>query len=167
MIQKQTQSKENVVDLHLILEASESAWSRGPRGCTSWTRSGGYEEVLQAFKRSSTAQITPRTKVFAKILIDDIYMSCLVDFSAILKIAEIAQSSSKDKAVIVLYMGTAHTKAVTDSFVRHMGFRENGLMGKIETNEQITVTQVTWNFSELLPSKIVSVLIATIYKSIL
>jgi hypothetical protein len=48
-----------------------------------------------------------------------------------------------------------------------MGFRENGLMGKIETNEQITVTQVTWNFSELLPSKIVSVLIATIYKSIL
>jgi hypothetical protein len=61
-------------------------------------------------------------------------MSCLVDFSAILKIAEIAQSSSKDKAVIVLYMGTAHTKAVTDSFVRRMGFRENAFMGKIETN---------------------------------
>jgi hypothetical protein len=116
----------------------------------------GFEEILQAFKSSPNEQITPRTEVFAKILID-IYMSCLVDFSTVLKIAEIAKGSSEDKVVIVLYMGTAHTKAVSDFFVQRMGFRKNAFVGKVDWEEnechKLQLPKSLWNFSELFPSK--------------
>lgn len=116
-----------------------------------------FEEILQAFQKSPSEQITPRTEVFAKILID-IYMSCLVDFATVLKIAEIAQSSlSKEKTVIVVYMGTAHTKAVSEFFVQHMGFRKKMFVGKVDWDEnechKLQLPKSLWHFAELFSSQ--------------
>jgi hypothetical protein len=59
--------------------------------------------------------------------------------------------------VIVLYMGTAHTKAVSDFFVQRMGFRKNAFVGKVDWEEnechKLQLPKSLWNFSELFPSK--------------
>jgi len=113
----------------------------------------GFEEILQAFSTGpSNEKITDRSEVLAKILID-IYMSCLVDFSTILKVVDIASSSSKSKVVIVLYMGTAHTRAVSDFFLNRMSFRRKAFIGKFDWDDDecrsLRLPGALWNFNDL------------------
>eukprot|EP00980_Cylindrotheca_fusiformis_P009474 scaffold2070_cov105-Cylindrotheca_fusiformis.AAC.5 len=113
----------------------------------------GFEEILQNFETPLKEQrITPRTEIFAKIIID-VYMARLVDFATVLKIAEIVKESKEDKTVIVLYMGMAHTKAVSEFFVQHMSFRKLAFVGKVDWDEdechKLELPKSLWDFSEL------------------
>jgi hypothetical protein len=118
----------------------------------------GMEQILQSFD-GEEQRISPQSEVFAKILID-IYMSCLLDFSTIVKIGEImhcyqTESSSSNNKVIVLYMGTAHIKAVSDFFVHNGGFKKKCFIGKYDYNEKesrrLELPSYLWDFSELFP----------------
>jgi hypothetical protein len=93
----------------------------------------GFDDILECFQDPSPI-ITSRVEVMAKILID-IWMSCLVDFSTVLKIADVISQTKKDKVMIVCYMGSAHTKAVADFYVRHLGFEKKAFLGKVDWEE--------------------------------
>jgi hypothetical protein len=110
------------------------------------------EHILQSFSSDGEERVSPQSEVFAKILID-IYMSCLLDFAIVLKVAEIIQSSNKDKVVIVLYTGTAHMKAVADFFIHRGGFRRKCFVGKIDWDDsecrKLQLPSYLWDFSQL------------------
>ena len=79
--------------------------------------------------------VTPRVEVLAKILLD-IWMSCLVDFTTILKITELISSqSSRKKVLITAYMGSAHTRALTEFFSTKLGFKKKSFVGKTVWDE--------------------------------
>ena len=80
-------------------------------------------------------------------------MSFLVDFATMLKITEIVNVSSKANIVVVLYMGTAHTKAVSTFFVQRVGFKKTDSVGKVDYDEgecrALKLPNSLWNFDEL------------------
>lgn len=112
------------------------------------------------------SSISPKVEVMAKILID-IWMSCLVDFSTILKIGELLQlhqsssysnknknnKSKKKKIVIVCYMGTAHIKMLSEFFIQRMRFQRKQFIGKYDWDEQecrtLTLPPSFWNCNQL------------------
>lgn len=113
----------------------------------------GFAEMIRQF---SPNRIDPKAEVLAKILID-IYTSCLLDIAVALKVAEIAKDSDKKKIVIVLYMGSAHTKEVSQFFVDKFGFKKKAFIGKMEyeedDNHKLQLPSSLWNPSELFATK--------------
>ena len=135
----------------------------------------GFDEILKSFdgnddeshgsdeKKVVVTSINPRTEVMAKILID-IWMSHLVDFCTVLKIAEIVAASTtssrkkkektkeKKKIVVVCYMGTAHTKAVAEFYKTCMGFKTKAFIGKTDYDDNesrcLTLPKSLWKFSD-------------------
>ena len=112
----------------------------------------GFDEIVHAFNSTAEPVVTPRTEVMAKILID-IWMSNLLDFTTVLKIAEIVSRSSTNDVVIVAYMGTAHTRALADFFLNRMGFKKKTFLGKVDWDEDeprnIVLPKYLWNITEL------------------
>jgi len=135
-----------------------------------YQKDGGFEEIVQSFSASAAAVdqtmkmiIDPKAEVLSKILID-IYTSCLLDIAVALKIAEIAQKSSKENnknkkknLIIVLYLGSAHTKEVGKFFVERMNFTKKAFVGKMEyeeeDNHKLELPSELWNPSELFSNK--------------
>mmetsp|Transcript_60499 Transcript_60499/g.67675 ORF Transcript_60499/g.67675 Transcript_60499/m.67675 type:complete len:91 (-) Transcript_60499:1470-1742(-) len=75
--------------------------------------------------------VSPRVEILAKILID-IWMSCLVDFITIVKIAEMVSKEEENRhrnntVLIVTYLGSAHTRAVSEFCVHHLGFMKKAM----------------------------------------
>lgn len=98
----------------------------------------GFAEITDRFAMESELDpselVTPRIEVFAKIIID-IWMSNLVDFCILLKIAEIIAKSDSQHVVVVCYLGSAHAKVMTDFFTSELGFRKGAFVGKVEWDE--------------------------------
>lgn len=98
----------------------------------------------------------PKIECMAKILID-IWMSSLVDFSAILKIFTIVSKkvtiSENKNVVIVCYMGSVHTKAVGEFFSKRMGFTRKAFAGNLNWDEdasrKIQLPDALWNVKKL------------------
>jgi hypothetical protein len=118
----------------------------------------GFDEILERFGMdvaSSPSEIivTPRVEVMAKILID-IWMSNLIDFSTVLKVAEVVAGAKKGSNVaVVCYMGSAHTRKVAEFYESRMGFKKKTFVGKLdwEDNEPHTLKLPSsmWNISEM------------------
>ncbi|CAJ1959736.1 unnamed protein product [Cylindrotheca closterium] len=116
----------------------------------------GFEEMVESFSSKTKTGIDPRAEVLSKILID-IYTSCLLDIAVALKVAEIAQTSKQKKVVIVLYLGSAHTKEVSKFFVEGLFFKRKAFLGKMEYKEdehhKLELPSSLWNPSELFSNK--------------
>jgi hypothetical protein len=118
----------------------------------------GFDEIMDRFGMElalrSDEIVTPRVEVMAKILID-IWMMNLIDFSTVLKIAEVVSDtkSESENVVVVCYMGSAHTRAVADFYVNRMGFKKKAFLGKLEWDDgkprTIKLPSYLWNISEL------------------
>ena len=126
----------------------------------------GFNEITQFFDESTLTSngmntkggntVSPRVEILAKILID-IWMSCLVDFTTILKIAEIVSKAENrnrnNNVLIVTYMGSAHTRAVSEFCVNHMGFTKKAFIGKVDwaENESRTMKlpEYLWDINKL------------------
>jgi hypothetical protein len=116
----------------------------------------GFDEIMDQFgmelKSRSDEIVTPRVEVMAKILMD-IYMSNLVDFSTVLKVAEVVSDEKSENVVVVCYMGSAHTRAVADFYVNRMGFKKKTFVGKLEWDDDephtMKLPSYLWNISEL------------------
>jgi len=68
-------------------------------------------------------------EVMAKILID-IFMSKLVDFSTVLKIAQVIAKEPSHRLCVVLYMGSVHTRAISDFYCGTLGFKKKTFSGQ-------------------------------------
>lgn len=126
----------------------------------------GFNEITQFFDESTLTNngmntkggntVSPRVEILAKILID-IWMSCLVDFTTILKIAEIVSKAENrnrnNNVLIVTYMGSAHTRAVSEFCVNHMGFTKKAFIGKVDWAENesrtIKLPEYLWDVNKL------------------
>mmetsp|Transcript_27806 Transcript_27806/g.29975 ORF Transcript_27806/g.29975 Transcript_27806/m.29975 type:complete len:112 (-) Transcript_27806:231-566(-) len=103
-----------------------------------------------------TTAVSPRVEILAKILID-IWMSCLVDFITIVKIAEIVSNKEnrhrKNTVLIVTYLGSAHTRAVSEFCVHHLGFTKKAFIGKVDWDEHESRTmklpEYLWDIHKL------------------
>jgi hypothetical protein len=116
-----------------------------------------FEEVLARFRKRDSLPpwenvVTPRVEVLAKILID-IWMCNLLDFSLLLKIANICANESKENVVVVCYVGAAHAKAASDFFCETLGFKRTALVGKFNWEEDelqtLDLPPKLWKLSEL------------------
>ena len=116
----------------------------------------GFDEIMDRFgmehaSRSDTI-VTPRVEVMAKILID-IWMSNLVDFSTVLKVAEVVSDAKTENIVVICYMGSAHTRAVADFYVNRMRFKKKTFVGKFEWDDDephtMKLPSYLWKISEL------------------
>jgi hypothetical protein len=112
-----------------------------------------FTEITQHFKKDLPSQdiVSPQIEVLAKIIID-IWISSLVDFASILKIADVISRSKSDKVVIVCYMGSAHTRAVADFYVNRMNFKQKTLIGKFDWENDaephtLGLPSYMWNIS--------------------
>ena len=100
----------------------------------------GFQEIIDRFNKTdidlkTDTVVTDRVEVLAKILID-IYVSNLVDFTTVLKVTEIvSKTTEKNKVMVVCYMGSAHTRAVTDFYTTKMGFKKKAYIGKHDWQE--------------------------------
>ena len=118
----------------------------------------GFDEIKERFKMEldvTDTLVTPRIEVMASILID-IWMSNLVDFTAVLKIADIAsKTKNNNRVMVVCYMGTAHTRAVADFYTNKMGFKKKAFVGKTDWGENepriLKLPKALWNIAELFP----------------
>mmetsp|Transcript_52464 Transcript_52464/g.127002 ORF Transcript_52464/g.127002 Transcript_52464/m.127002 type:complete len:553 (-) Transcript_52464:62-1720(-) len=121
-----------------------------------------------------------RVEVLSRILID-IWMHHLIDHCSIMKIGNIiannrlvihaqphimseetpisttkTKTSQPSPTVIVVYMGVAHTQAISEFLVNHRGFKKRGFYGKLdwddETNEarKIDLPRELWDLSSKL-----------------
>jgi len=126
-----------------------------------------FHEITQFFEDSTPMNngrmnteggttVSPRVEILAKILID-IWMSCLVDFITILKIAEIVSKEENrnrnNNVLIVTYMGSAHTRAVSEFCVNQMGFTKKAFIGKVDWDENESRTmklpEYLWDIHKL------------------
>jgi hypothetical protein len=95
----------------------------------------GFKEIVEGFPKDDDGdapdcEIAPRVEIMTQILID-IWMSGLVDFIAILQIVKIiSMKKAGSKSVVVVYMGSAHTRAVVDFFVTKLNFKRKHFIGK-------------------------------------
>jgi hypothetical protein len=114
----------------------------------------GFDEIMDRFgmELRSDKIVTPRVEVMAKILID-IWMSNLIDFSTVLKIAEVVSDAKSENVVVVCYMGSAHTRAVADFYVNRMGFKKKAFLGKLEWDDDeprtMKLPSYVWNITDL------------------
>ena len=98
--------------------------------------------------------ITNRSEVCAKILID-IWTSKLVDFSAALKIGEIVASEKRSRVTIVCYMGSVHTRALTEFFCDKMGFKRKAFVGQLDWEDEnaprtLRLPEYCWDLKKLI-----------------
>mmetsp|Transcript_55666 Transcript_55666/g.62991 ORF Transcript_55666/g.62991 Transcript_55666/m.62991 type:complete len:199 (-) Transcript_55666:362-958(-) len=127
-----------------------------------------FHEITQFFAESTPTKnngmnteggntVSPRVEILAKILID-IGMSCWVDFITIVKMAEIVSNKANHRnrnnnVLIVTYMGSAHTRAVSEFCVHHMGFTKKAFIGKVDWDEHESRTmklpEYLWDIHKL------------------
>jgi hypothetical protein len=119
----------------------------------------GFDEIMERYETTLTDKteqlVTPRVEVMADILID-IWMSCLVDFTTLLRIAEIvSRERANNKIIIAVYMGSAHTRALSDFCVSHMGFKKKSFIGKTVWDEceprTLKLPKNLWKAENLFP----------------
>lgn len=118
----------------------------------------GFDKIVEELPRLSSAGIGGKpvlgrsTEVMAKIMID-IFMSKLVDFSTALKIAQVIAKERSDKVCIVVYMGSVHTRAISDFYCGALGFKKKTFLGKQNWPEQeariIHLPSELWNLQQL------------------
>ena len=90
----------------------------------------------------------------AKILID-IYMSKLIDAVSVAKILQIILHETERKNIaIVCYMGSVHTRALTDFFTQpKFGFKKKIFCGKQDWDDKegriIHLPAELWNLNSL------------------
>lgn len=91
-------------------------------------------------------------EVMAKILID-IFMSKLVDFSTVLKIAQVIAKEPSDKVCVVVYMGSVHTRAISDFYCGTLGFKKKTFLGQQNWPEEeariLHLPPELWNIQQL------------------
>lgn len=98
----------------------------------------GMHQIKQFFENHKNKKsVSEDIEVMAKIMID-IYMSNLVDFSALLKILDIvlssrSQESSTEKKktlVVCVYMGSIHTQTIAKFFEDTLNFKTQAFTGQ-------------------------------------
>ena len=92
-------------------------------------------------------------EVLAKILID-IYMSKLVDAVTVAKIAQIISEQEKKNITIICYMGSIHTRCISDFFTQSKyAFKKKIFCGKQDWDDDvgriIHLPPELWNLSTL------------------
>jgi hypothetical protein len=116
----------------------------------------GFDEILERFGMDvaspSEIVVTPRVEVMAKILID-IWMSNLIDFSTVLKVAEVVSGAKGSNVAVVCYMGSAHTRKVAEFYINRMGFKKKTFVGKLDWDDNephtLKLPSYMWNISEM------------------
>ena len=102
------------------------------------TCQAAFTEITQRFQNSQLSSqeiVSPRIEVLAKIIID-IWVSGLVDFASVLKVADVVSRSKSDQVVVVCYMGSAHTRAIADFYTDRMNFKKKSFVGKIDWEDE-------------------------------
>jgi hypothetical protein len=122
--------------------------------------SSGFDEITERFRTAAASDnagkvITDRVEVMASILID-IYMSSLIDFLTVLKVAKIVNDEESSRVIVVCYMGSVHTRAVGDFYCKRIGFKKKAFVGKLDWDENepqlLNLPPTLWNVSDLFGS---------------
>jgi hypothetical protein len=79
-----------------------------------------------------------------------------MDFSTVLKIAQIlTQAQGKKRVVVVCYMGASHTRALEDFFCKKMGFQRKSFHGKLDWDwgeaQKLHLPSSMWSLDGLFP----------------
>jgi len=89
---------------------------------------------LSAFDPEKGQASSRRLRVLAKIIID-VFQVRLVDLAMILSVASIIGAAEpNEKVSVVIYAGADHTRSVEEFFCQQ-GFKEVGMVGKEEWEE--------------------------------
>ena len=113
------------------------------------------EELAQLSSAGSGGKpvLERSVEVMAKILID-IFMSKLVDFSTVLKIAQVIAKEPSGKVCVVVYMGSVHTRAISDFYCGTLGFKKKTFLGQqnwpMEEARILHLPPEMWNLEQLV-----------------
>ena len=81
-------------------------------------------------EESEKRTLSRKAEIMGKIIID-VYMNKLIDFSTVVKIAQIISQEERENIAIVCYMGSVHTRGVCDFFTQpKYGFKKKIFCGK-------------------------------------
>ncbi|KAL7542110.1 hypothetical protein ACHAWF_007092 [Thalassiosira exigua] len=114
----------------------------------------GFQMITDKLSELEGKTLDAEAEVMAKILID-IYMSKLIDVSTVVKIGQvISQETTNRNIVVVCYMGSSHTRAVSDFFCQpSYGFKRKIFRGKqdwdMDEGRIIHLPAELWNVGAL------------------
>lgn len=111
------------------------------------------KEMNRLEEESEKRTLSRKAEIMGKIIID-VYMNKLIDFSTVVKIAQIISQEERENVAIVCYMGSVHTRAVCDFFAQpKYGFKKKIFCGKQDWDDDegriLHLPAELWNISTL------------------